>query len=311
MSPLRSTLEQGILIYRRTLKRSRHLHSALYTITRVILVPIMEKTTGFYTMNDSPLSYRIGLITGSYEGETVKLVEQLVKPGMTVLDIGANVGYYTKPCSKIVGDAGCVIAFEPHPLAFGVLCKNVRALRNVTPVQAAVTDQEGTVNLYDYLLGAENASLRYDENKRDWYRSHLPDREMIPRIREDLPIAIYTVKATTLDTYLAEARVERVDFIKMDIEGAEINAIRGMKRTVQSSPRLSLMMEFNPHAMQLFGVDPAEALEELREIGFSRAMVIEDNGRLTEVENNDMATQLANGLMERMARVNLLCVKEA
>ena len=290
------------------MKRSRHLHSALYKIVQSIFVPLMERTTGFYTMSDDPLWFRIALITGSYERETTELVEQLVKPGMTVLDVGAHVGYYTKLCSKRVGNAGRVIAFEPHPLTFSVLCKNVQAFRNVTPVQVAVADQEGTACLYDCLLGPGSASLRYDEYRRDRYRD-LSGREVAPRVLKDLPVASYTVETTTVDSYLAEAHIEQVDFIKMDIEGAEISAIRGMERAIQSSRCLSLIMEFNPRALQSFGVDLAKALGELREVGFSRVMAIEDNGRLTEVENNDMATQLANGLMEKMARVNLLCVR--
>lgn len=303
-----SFFEPSIMIYRRTMKRSRHLHSALYKIVQIIFVPLVERTTGFYTMSDDPLWFRIALITGSYERETTKLVEQLVKPGMTVLDIGAHVGYYTKLCSRCVGSAGRVIAFEPHPLTFSVLCKNAQAFRNVTPVQVAVTDQKGTACLYDCLLGPGSASLRYDECRRDRYRD-LSGREVAPRVLKDLPVASYTVETTTIDSYLAEARVERVDFIKMDIEGAEISAIRGMKQTIQSSLRLSCIMELNPRALQSFGLEPVKALKELREVGFSRIVIIEDNGRLTEVENRDMATQLANGLMERMARVNLLCVR--
>lgn len=297
------------MVYKRTLKRSRLLHSLVYEMVRIVLVPIMERTSGFYTMDDDPLWFRIELITGNYEKETVKLAQQLVRPGMTVLDIGAHVGYYTRLFSKLVGDAGRVIAFEPHPLTFNVLCNNVRALRNVIPVQVAVADQEGSATLFDFLTGASESSLRYDEHIRGWCRSHLSGRDRSPRVLRDFPVATYAVRTTMVDSYLAEVDIERVDFIKMDIEGAEIGAIRGMKRTIQSSPRLSMIMEFNPRALQSFGVDPARALEELREIGFARMRIAEGNSGVTEVGNDAMITGLVKVLTERTAKVNLLCEK--
>ena len=309
MNLLRSVFEPGIALYRRTLKLSRHLHFALYKIMRVILVPLTEKITNFYTVDEDPLCFRMELLTGSYEKETVKLVKQLIKPGMTVLDIGAHVGYYTKLFSKLVGNTGRVIAFEPHPLHFTLLCKNVWSFRNVTPVQVAVAEQKGRADLYDFLSESGSASLHYDERKRDWQRSLLSGREIAPRIIKDLPVNTYMVKTTTMDSWLAEARIEQVDFIKMDIEGTETKALRGMKQTIQSLAGLSMIMEFNPHALESFGVDPVKALKELQEIGFSRVMIIEDNGRLIEVENNGVITQLTRELMERVARVNLLCGK--
>ncbi len=304
-----SALSWGITTYRRTLKRFGRLHSALYAIVRNALIPLMEKATGFHTMGDDPLWLRIALTTGSYEREIVRLIKQLVKPGMTALDIGAHVGYYSRQLSQFVGKHGRVIAFEPHPHTFGVLCRNTQALGNVTAVQAAITDQETTASLYDYLLGPATASLRYGEHKRDWYKNRLSD-EITPRMRQNLPVASYAVKTMTVDSYLAGARIAQVDFIKMDIEGAEINALQGMRRTVRASPRLVLIMEFNPRAWQSFGVDPAKVWEELHKTGFAKIMVIEEHGGLTQVENGNMAAQLAHKLLEKMTRTNLLCVRE-
>jgi len=78
---LKTFVEHGIVLYRKTLKRWRRLHGALYKIIRVILVPQLEKLTDFYTASDDPLWFRIELITGNYEKDTVKFVQQFINPG--------------------------------------------------------------------------------------------------------------------------------------------------------------------------------------------------------------------------------------
>jgi len=311
MSLLKSVFEPSIGVYRTTIKRSKHMHSAFYKVMRIMFVPLMERITGFYTMNDDPLSFRAALLVGSYERETTELVGQLVKPGMVVLDIGAHVGYYTKLFSQLVSNTGRVVAFEPHPLTFGTLCRNVQALGNVTPLQVAVSDQGGTASLYDCLLGPGSASLRYDERRRAWYRSHLSNHESLPRMQKGFPVASYRVKTTTVDSCLAEIGIRRVDFIKMDIEGAEMSAIRGMKQTLRLSPHLCLLMEFNPRALKSFDIDPERALAELREIGSFKVVGIEDNGQFIRLEDDDIPVHVMDGLTVNTVRVNLLCVKEA
>jgi len=311
MKSIRFISEYGTKIYRKTLKKSRYLHRIFYKIMQFFVIPLLEKTTNFFTIQNDPLWIRIAYLTGSYEKGTVQLVKKIVKPGMVVLDIGAHVGFYSKLFSKLVGNRGLVIAFEPHPATFSVLCKNVSTLTNIIPVQAAVAGRKGRASFYDCLIESGSASLCYDEYKKEWLKNRLSGREIAPRVLNGLPGSTYTISTTTVDSYLEERHIERVDFIKIDIEGAEINAIRGMKNILRSSSCLTVIMEFNPQALQLFGITPKKALEELQKGGLSIVLVIEDNGRLTRVENNNMAIELAIGLKEKLAKVNLLCEKEA
>ncbi len=134
MSALRPIYERGITIYRRTIKRSRFTHALLYKLMTKIIVPGLEKVFGFYTREDDPLFFRLELILGSYEEDTVAFMRQIVKPGMTVVDVGAHVGYYTRLFSKLVNGTGQVISFEPHPKTFNVLRRNTAGLANVTPL---------------------------------------------------------------------------------------------------------------------------------------------------------------------------------
>jgi len=225
---------------------------------------------------------------------------------MIVLDIGAHVGYYTKLLSKLVGNDGSVVAFEPHPVTYRTLQKNVHKLSNVITVQAAVANKEGTTILYDCLPESGGASFHHDKCKRNWYKK-LCGSEVSPRMQDGLPVHSYTVRTIRVDTYLAQAQIEQVDFIKMDIEGAEMSALQGMKETLQSSQYLTMIMEFNPMALRSFGIKPEKAFEKLRECGFQKVMVIENNGRLSDLDKNDAV--VLTQLTKELSRVNLICVK--
>jgi FkbM family methyltransferase len=89
-----------------------------------------------------------------YEAGTTRLFQVLLKPGMTVVDVGAHIGYYTVLASRLVREEGRVYAFEPDPDTFAVLIENIKtkAIPNVLPIQKAVADRIGDAILY---LGKE------------------------------------------------------------------------------------------------------------------------------------------------------------
>ena len=80
-------------IYRLSLKKIGVMHHILYGVMRKIVIPILEKVAGFYANPSDPIWFRMELLTGRYEPETVRVVRQRVKPGMIVLDVGAQAGY--------------------------------------------------------------------------------------------------------------------------------------------------------------------------------------------------------------------------
>jgi FkbM family methyltransferase len=280
-----------------------------YALAQRVFLPLVEACQDFYTPTEDPLSLRFDLLFGNLEPETVRVVRQIVRPGMTVLDIGAHVGYYTKTFSKLVGSKGRVIAFEPHPLTFDILRWNARKLNNVTLSQIATFDREGVATLYDSQLDTSSSALRCDESKRSFHKALLSNREIPPRILQGLPTQSYAIKTRTVDSYLADRHINHVDFIKMDIEGAEMSALRGMKETIRSSRHLFTVMELNPRALRPFGVEGKDLFLELRKMGFSTIWVIDGDGGLHKVENDEMATHLVSGLMDSFARTNLLCEK--
>ncbi len=261
-------------LYRKTLKRVRPIHALLHRITERGVIPALEGVRRFETVPDDPFWFRLELLTGRHEPATIGQIERLLRPGMTVLDVGAHVGYYTRLCAE---KAARVVAFEPHPRTYERLLRNVARFDNVIALNAAVAEFEGTAELYDYLMMSASGSLHYDESLRETQMAGVGEGDIAPRL--DFPMQTFTVRTVAIDAVLAEHGIERVDLVKMDIEGAEIGALRGMRRTIAHSPGMALIMEYNPMALKAFGHDPAAALEEVRGLGFSRVQIIDDGLR--------------------------------
>jgi FkbM family methyltransferase len=305
-----TVFESSINFYRRTLKRIAPLHSAVHWVMTRLAIPLLERSKDFKTIEDDPFWFRLELLTDRHERETTAQVARLLRPGMTVLDIGAHVGYYARLSEKLVGPQGRVIAFEPHPRTFAVLSHNVANKPAVTPLQLAVAEGEGSAELFDYLMMSASGSLHYDESLRDLQKAHVTKSDIAPRIRSDFPVQKFSVRTVALDEYLPALGVEKVDLVKMDIEGAEIGALRGMRRIITNSPSITLIMEYNPAALKAFGHEPVSAMNEVMAMGFSQMAVIEENGSLIDIGGDTNALrQLTDRLMTNMGVVNLLLTR--
>lgn len=147
---------------------------------------------------------------------------------MTVLDIGANIGFHTLLLADLVGPEGKVFAFEPDPENFSLLVKNLKKndYFNVFPIQKAVTDKTGKIDLY-----------LSEENKGD---HRVSDSE---KGRKSIEI-----ETVTLDDFMAVD--EHVDFIKLDIQGSEHIAFKGMENTINKNDNLKIICEFSPYLLK-------------------------------------------------------------
>jgi len=131
--------------------------------------------------------------------------------GEVFVDVGAHIGKYTIQIAKVVGESGLVVAIESHPKNYKVLLENIRlnGLKNVIPVNIAAWCSEGRVRLF---IGDKNG---HHSIKRDFGRGSL------------------VVKARALDDVLEELRVEKVNWIKIDVEGAELEVLKGLQNTLR------------------------------------------------------------------------------
>lgn len=200
------------------------------------------------------------LRSGYYEPGEVSLVQKLLEPGMTFLDIGAHVGQYTLVGSERVGAAGEVHAFEPDPETFRWLCSNVERndLGNVTTNQLALTAEPGTLQLFESAVNdVGSTSLR-------------EPRQFTGRVHD--------VACVPLDDYLRSHGIERVDLIKMDVEGAEISVLQGAKRILSAPDVPILIVEFEEARQRAFGFSCAALADELGKYGY--ALFIIEEGHL-------------------------------
>ena len=165
----------------------------------------------------NPLEHhqRMLLFGAPYEPEVTVFLREVLRPGMVFIDVGANLGYYTLLGAKRVGSRGQVHAFEPAPLQFQHLTLNVRTnqVANVVLNKCAVADHVGEIQFFVS-----------DGWNQGTHSLGMVQRNM--RARQ--------VKCTSLDEYVSEASLDRVDVVKMDVEGAELLVCRGARRMLAS-----------------------------------------------------------------------------
>lgn len=220
-------------------------------------------------------SYSAGL----YEPDVTRLFDKIIERGMTVIDAGANVGYFTLLTSGAVGAAGQVYAFEPDPTNYAYLSRNIEA-NNCTNIQA-----------FKVALGSMPHT--------GWF---VPDRHGAEGYVMDSSAggARVEIQIATLDEIFRANGWPGVDVIKLDIEGSEADALQGMRELSSRNPNLQLIMELNASAMSRSGSDVRTVANLLGELGFVRGYVIERGHR---------SFRLEDGLPNTRATYNLHLVK--
>lgn len=222
--------------------------------------------------------------SGWEPGQTALLGERL-QPGMTVLDGGAHVGYFTCQAARLVGPRGLVLAFEPAPRNFQLLSANV--WRN------------GFTNVvcFPWALGAEPgfAELRLSATNTGDHRLHVGDAAGGPT---------ETVRVAALDEVLAIR--PPVDIVKLDVQGSEEAALRGMQRLLAASPGVLVTVELSPADARSAGSDPRALLGWYRSLGFALRVQLPDEKGLMELPDNEILARA-----EQLEHVNLVLERRA
>ena len=202
---------------------------------------------------------------GVYEKAETRFFQSACRDGMTFLDVGANLGYYTALAARAVGPNGRVLAVEPDPDSFGYLEQTIaaNAVGNVQAFPVAASDAPATLPLY---ISTDNRG----DNRL--YASG-----------EDRPQV--EVTARPLDALLRENKIDTVDLIKIDVQGYEPKVISGLRETITSSPNLTLLTEFWPQGIDEAGEDANEFLQTLRELGLT-LHELQPDGSLAELTDD-------------------------
>ncbi|MGB7533507.1 MAG: FkbM family methyltransferase [Halobacteriota archaeon] len=179
-----------------------------------------------------------------HERGEVEFLELILEEGMNAMDIGGHTGITTVVIAKQIGESGTLYSFEPVPEYFNILNKNIyrNGLKNVKTRQLAVSDHIGTTNFYK-----NNAS------------SSIVPQAGIPGFQVD---------TTTIDTFLKEENVERMDLINMDCEGSELFVLKGAEKTLRrNKDKIKIFCEVHHSMLRDLGISVQDLVKYLQELG--------------------------------------------
>jgi len=223
----------------------------------------------------------------TWEELTTDLFKEVVKEENVVVDLGANIGYYSLLAARLVGSKGRVYAFEPEPTNYSLLLKNIELneYHNIIPVSKAVSNAAGTVRLFldNQDTGAHTICEPGKKGKS------------------------IEVESVTLDEFFKD-REPQIDVIKMDIEGAEMSALAGMDRILKENNNLKIFVEFYFSGIARSGSSPQEFIRRLLEDYHFSILAIGDytkDKKYLRISNVDELMKLCRG--EKTA--NLLLTK--
>jgi len=178
-------------------------------------------------------------------------MEALLRPGMVFVDVGANWGYHTLLAAALVKAGGRVLSLEPDPRLFACLTANLsrNSLTHVVPVPFAASDSAGELLLAGYQESGGNYG--------------------VSTLVHALTTAnTYWVEARPLDVVLDQLEVGRVDLIKMDIEGAEWLALRGLQSHLTHRQVNFLLLELHPNQLVQQGSSVSDVVGSLQQHGY-------------------------------------------
>lgn len=216
-----------------------------------------------------------------YEPAETELVKKEIKEGNVVVDVGAHIGYYTLIFAKLVGANGTVFAFEPDPIIFPLLKKNVEIneYKNVILIQKGVSNIQETV--------------QFNYCQDDKGRFMTPGGNQLGQI-----------DFIRLDDYFKNYD-GRIDFIKMDIDGADGKALQGMSGLLSKNKNIKIVTEFWPIGLKRSGMEPAEYLKLLFRHGFT----LYDIKKQEKIEPDHIARLLETYSLDKGNHTNLFCVR--
>ena len=201
------------------------------------------------------MTFRAYVKNKVHEKVTTNIIKQILNENETYLDLGANIGYFSLLASKIVGPNGKVFAFEPEPRNFKFLTIN-RGLNNysqLTLVNKAASNIDGRTSLYICPYDTGHHTI----NQNDGIKSYTTNIDYQPE-----KISSLEIETVTIDKFLGTNGVTKVDLIKMDVEGAELLAFKGMGNTLKNI-NLKMIIEFFPLLIEKMKCSPLELLNML------------------------------------------------
>jgi FkbM family methyltransferase len=230
----------------------------------------------FEDSQSSPLA-----IDKIYEQETTLFSRKYLNPGDCVYDIGANIGYFTLEFARLVGEKGKIHTFEPHPKIFKVLQRNIKRnhYSNVTSHNAACGEITEIKKLY---FSTENeGNHKIIENDKSEGSTDVQVVQLANFVIKDIP-----------------------RFIKIDIEGAELLALKGLGDKIMRNQNIDFIIEYHPYEMSFFDIQGHELISFFENYGYKFRNLNSHDYPI--IEKSDILT---NYRKENYGITNLFCSK--
>ena len=243
---------------------------------------------------DSSDSLRLS-VKKEFEPETTDLIQKNIFSGNIVVDIGANIGFFTLIMANNVKKEGKVFSFEPELENYKLLEKNVKEnnLENIILENKAVGNKNGNTEMY---LASQENNI-YSQSMHRIFSSKIVSQNSTP----------ITIKIIKLDDFFEKLDlIKKIDLIKIDVEGAEFDVLKGMNKILDSNKDLKIIMEFSLENLQDFGSKPDEVVDFLLKKNFKLWKINENEKKLDEIFNIEDIKKLddeRNGL-------NIFCQRD-
>jgi len=241
-------------------------------------------------------------ICREWEQSTTKIFREVIKEGETVVDLGANIGYFTLLAASLVGKKGKVYSFEPEPRNYNYLLKNIElnGYDNVFAFQKAVSDETGKTKLYICPYDTGHHTINQNGGIKKCKSDFI-----------DYENEFVEVEKIALDDFFKEIE-QPINVIKMDIEGAEMLALSGMDRIINENENIKMFIEFFPLLIREMGGSPEGFIRRLlNDYRFSIFVIPDDHDasikKSIKIKNADELMNLCKG--ERDV-VNLFIIKD-
>lgn len=213
---------------------------------------------------------------GYYCRDIILLMDRILRPGMVVIDVGANIGEVTMAAARRIGPTGQVYSFEPMESLYARLAEHLQLnhLHQVKPIARGLSDKTGSATIF-------KAEVAFNDGTR-----HDGLGTLYPT--DSRAVVAGEIELTTLDKFCSDLKITNIDLVKIDVEGAELNVLKG---SLESLKRFQpyLIVEIQPDTAQNAGYQPNDIISLLRSLGYT-FFVIGRKARLRPLSKDDLAT---------------------
>lgn len=247
-------------------ERARWPHGPVYMGNGTAVMATRWGAKLFVDCSDSVLAPWL-LLDGLWETGVTTWFHQVVFPGAQVVDVGANIGYFTVLGAKLTGPAGRVVGFEANP-----------RLRPIAARNLAANSMHGHAEVRHLAAWSEATELVLHLRRHFTGNSSFApfDPAFLHQLGDEASEPV-TVPAAALDDELAD--FGRVDVVKIDVEGAELRVMQGLRRTLAANERIQVLCEWSPDSVGAVGDDAADLVTLFDDCGLV-ASVLQDDGSL-------------------------------